>query len=237
MTIQSEVYVILLLTFIIGAFIIYISKKLDKADPLEKPKGILVPVIWGCEIVMRNVKDNVGPEMAENLTPYIMYLCVYIFMANTASLFGLACPTGNLSVTLSLTLVTWTLIQYTEFKYGGVASYFHAFIEPIPLLLPLNIIGKFSNIISLSFRLFGNILCGSIIMEMVFKFNTFLSGLIIKGCSFNFLDPILTPILHAYFDVFAGFVQTTVFVMLTMVLIGVDVPEEYKKEKMENRIA
>jgi F-type H+-transporting ATPase subunit a len=46
---------------------------------------------------------------------------------------------------------------------------------------------------------------------------------------FNFVAPIVAPLLHAYFDLFAGFIQTLVFVTLTVVLIGNDIPEEIKK--------
>ena len=57
-----------------------------------------------------------------------------------------------------------------------------------------------------------------------------LAGLVgAKGNVFNFMAPIITPILHAYFDLFAGFIQTLVFVTLTMVLIGNDMPDEVKK--------
>lgn len=45
---------------------------------------------------------------------------------------------------------------------------------------------------------------------------------------FNFMAPVIAPLLHAYFDLFSGFVQTLVFVTLTMVLIGNDMPEEAK---------
>ena len=50
-----------------------------------------------------------------------------------------------------------------------------------------------------------------------------------QGNVFNFMAPVITPILHAYFDLFAGFIQTLVFVTLTMVLIGNDMPEDVVK--------
>ena len=60
MTIQSDVYAIILLTVLLSAAMIWISKKIDKADPLEKPKGIIVPVLVGMESVYNQVKDSVG---------------------------------------------------------------------------------------------------------------------------------------------------------------------------------
>ena len=233
MTIQSDVYVILLITILLGIGIILLSKKLKKADPLEKPTGILVPVLWAIDIVHRNVVNNVGEKTADILTPYILVLWVYIFVANTISLFGLSSPTSNLSVTLLLAFLTWLLIQITELKYQGFGGYMHGFLEPLAVMLPMNIVGKFSIMISMSVRLFGNILCGGIMMQLVYGATQALSNAIAgffgaKGGVFNFIGPIVAPVLHAYFDLFAGFIQTLVFVTLTMVLIGNDIPEDVR---------
>jgi F-type H+-transporting ATPase subunit a len=235
MTIQSDVYTIILLTILISIAIVLISKKIDKTDPLEKPKGIVAVTLMGVEMVTNTVRTNTGKENGDKLTPYILVLWVYIFISNTCSLFGLTSPTSNLSVTLLLAFITWVLIQMTEFKYGGVAAYFHSFIEPIPVMLPMNIIGKFSTMVSMSLRLFGNIICGSIMMSLVYSGAQILSNSIVSlfatvsGNVFNFMGPVIAPILHLYFDLFAGFIQTLVFVTLTVVLIGNDMPDEIKK--------
>lgn len=235
MTVQSDVYVIVMITIILGAAIILLSKKIDKADPLEKPKGIIVPVLWGVETVYNMVKTNVGDRYANALTPYIIVLWVYIFVSNIISLFGLSSPTANLSVTLLLAFITWVLIQITEFRFQGVGGYFHSFLEPIPVMLPMNIFGKFSTMVSMSLRLFGNILCGSIMMQLIYTFTQYLSNKLVGLFTsssvqvFNFVAPVVAPLLHAYFDLFAGFIQTLVFVTLTVVLIGNDIPEEAKK--------
>ena len=182
----------------------------------------------------RAVIDYTEKHYAENLTPYIVVLWVYIFTANIISLFGISSPTANFSVTLLLALITWILIQIAEFKFMGVGGYFHSFLEPIPVMLPMNIFGKFSTLVSMSLRLFGNILCGGIMMELVYSFCQFLSNSLIglfvsvEGNVFNFIAPVIAPVLHAYFDIFSGAIQTLVFVTLTVVLIGNDIPEEYK---------
>jgi F-type H+-transporting ATPase subunit a len=235
LTVQSDVYVIILITILLGAAMILISKKIDQADPLEKPKGILVPVLWGVEIVYNMVKTNVGDRYADRLTPYIITLWVYIFVSNIISLFGFSSPTANLSVTLLLAFITWVLIQITELKFQGIGGYLHSFLEPIPVMLPMNIFGKFSTMVSMSLRLFGNILCGGIMMQLIYTFTQFVSSKIVGLFTssdiyvFNFVAPIVAPLLHAYFDLFAGFIQTLVFVTLTVVLIGNDIPEEIKK--------
>lgn len=235
MTIQSDVYVIILITLILGIAIVLLSKKLDQADPLEKPKGILVPVIWGAETVYNMVASNVGRRYADGMTPYIIVLWVYIFVSNIISLFGLSSPTSNLSVTLLLALITWFMIQFVQIKFNGIGGYLHSFLEPIAVMLPMNIFGLFSTMVSMSLRLFGNILCGGIMMQLIYSFSQYLSntiaGLFVSGSGnvFNFVAPIISPLLHAYFDVFAGFIQTLVFVTLTVVLVGNDIPDDIKK--------
>jgi F-type H+-transporting ATPase subunit a len=161
-------------------------------------------------------------------------LWVYIFTSNIISLFGLSSPTANLSVTLLLAIITWVLIQITELKYQGFGGYMHSFLEPLAVMLPMNIVGKFSIMISMSVRLFGNILCGGIMMQLIYSATQIMSNVIAgwfgaQGNVFNFMAPIITPVLHAYFDLFAGFIQTLVFVTLTMVLIGNDMPEDVRK--------
>lgn len=235
-TIQKDVITILIVTVLLCVLSVYFSKKIDKLDPLAKPEGILVPVILGVNKVAEDVKNNVGEKNMKNFGPYILALTMYVFTSNIISLVGLSSPTANLSVTLLLSIITWTLIQITEFKYQGVKGYLHAFIEPIPLLLPMNFIEKFTMILSLSIRLFGNMLCGSIMMSLIYSFCQYLSNAILgwissSGSVFNFIAPILCPLLHAYFDCFSSFIQTLVFVTLTMVLVGNDIPESEKKEE------
>ncbi len=234
MEVQSDVYGILLVTAIIAVFILILSHKLARTDPMAQPKGLLLAVLMGVQKVNADVEYNVGKKTAKIFTPYILTISVYIFLSNIISLFGISSPTANLSVTLTLAIITWVMQQIASFKYSGAKAWFHSFIEPIPVMLPMNIMGKFSSIISMSMRLFGNILCGGIMMSLVYTGCQSLSNAIVglfgaSSSPFNFMAPILSPVLHAYFDLFSGFIQTLVFVTLTMVFVGVEVPEEVKK--------
>ena len=232
--IQSDVFVIIGLTALLCIAAIWLSKVIDKSNPLEKPKGIVLLILWLCTWIDGQVKDNVGTKISKSLSPYVITIAVYIFISNILGLFGWANPTANYSVTLTLTIITWTLQQIASLKGGGFKAYMHAFIEPIPVFLPMNIFGKFSSLLSMSLRLFGNILCGSIIMQLVYSFTQYLSnaivGLFISNASvFNFIGPLLAPVLHAYFDVFAGAIQTLIFITLTMVFIGNELPDDMKQ--------
>ncbi len=116
-------------------------------------------------------------------------------------------PTADIAVTLSLALITFFMVQGYGIKGKGIKGYFKNLAQPFFLLTPLNIIGELANPISLSFRLFGNILGGTIIM----------------GLFYNLPWPLLLGIpvaLHAYFDIFAGVLQSFIFIMLSMTFVS-----------------
>lgn len=116
-------------------------------------------------------------------------------------------PTADIAVTLSLALITFFMVQGYGLKGKGLLGYLKNLTEPMFLLTPLNIIGELANPISLSFRMFGNILGGTIIM----------------GLFYNLPWPLLVGIpvaLHAYFDIFAGILQAFIFIMLSMTFVS-----------------
>lgn len=116
-------------------------------------------------------------------------------------------PTADFAVTFALALVTFIMIQGFAVKEKGVFTWLRGFTEPMWPLTPLNVIGELANPISLSFRLFGNILGGTIIMGLYYNLPWFtLIGIPIA--------------LHAYFDIFAGLLQAFIFVMLSMTFVS-----------------
>ena len=137
----------------------------------------------------------------------------FVLTSNYIGLLSFRSPTADLGTTLALSLATFTLIHFMGIKVNK-GAYFKGYVEPMPVLLPLNIIGEIATPVSLSLRLFGNILGGTIIMGLI---NSALSKwhVILQVIGFG----AITPILHAYFDVFAGFLQTFIFVILSMTFI------------------
>ena len=115
-------------------------------------------------------------------------------------------------------------------------------IDPFPLFLPINLLSMWAPLLSLSFRLFGNAVAGWVLMEVMYTALKELSNAIF-GLPF-FVAPFITPALHAYFDIFSGFIQTLVFIMILQVhdelLIEADETEleEIQREKArEEKIA
>lgn len=227
LVVQKEVPSIIIITALLCAFCVYAGSKIKKADPYGKPTGIVFAALWLIEWIDDMVK-SVLPKHVEKFGPYIGSLTMYLVCANLSGLFGFNTPTMNLSVTLSLASVTWVLIQWATLKANGVSGYIKGLFEPIPILALGNIIGKFTPLISLSMRLFGNILSGSILMSLVYMACGALSNLLLgwAGITFNVFGVVLAPVLHAYFDVFSGLIQMYIFISLTMAFVSNELGDE-----------
>ena len=209
-----------LIVLVLGILSLYIYSKIKKADPFEKPKGLLHWV----EIAVEGINSLTIQSMGKHnlgFAPYMMTIGMYLLVANLWGLTGLTAPTSDYNVTLALALITFVLIHFFSLKTKGVLGYFKQYTEPIAILTPINIIGEIANPISLSFRLFGNILSGALIMSLVYQGMNHLS---------RYLAPVVAAPLHGYFDVFAGVLQSLIFVMLSMNYINGNMAEVNEKE-------
>lgn len=224
--VQAEVFAILIILAVLLSFFVLVSRAVQKADVTQKPKGILLLGIIYYEFIHNLVRDNMGKKAVHVYGPYIGALALFLVVSNLSGLTGIATPTANYSVTLSLALITFVLIQRTKIKTNGIKAYLHGFIEPIvPFIIP-NIFGTIAPLISMSLRLFGNLTSGSVIMTLVYVFTGFLSSFVPWLGQFNFIGVALAPVLHAYFDVFSGLIQTYIFISLTTIFVGNELPQE-----------
>ncbi|NLB42978.1 MAG: F0F1 ATP synthase subunit A [Clostridiales bacterium] len=166
------------------------------------------------EIVVNAINGLVESTMGKKnmaFAPYMLTLFIYLAVANTVGIIGMRPPTADLNMTLALSILTFILTQFFGIKSKGIGGYLKGFVEPFPLFLPMNIMGELANPISLGFRLFGNLLGGTIIM-----------GLVYSGLSSVINIPLLIPIIpHIYFDIFSGLLQSFIFVMLSMVFVSI----------------
>lgn len=194
-----------------------------RADPFKKPRGILFLAELYVDFIDGMVVENMGPQFRK-IAPYFGFLCAYIFLSFMAGMIGFPSPLTYFLVPLLLALITFIAIHVTSMIYTRW-RYFKRYIEPVPFFLPINLLSMWSPLLSLSFRLFGNALSGWVLMYLVYDVLQSLSNMIF-GLPF-FIAPLVAPVLHAYFDVFSGFIQTTVFVFLTMLFISNEVPEDY----------
>ncbi len=148
-------------------------------------------------------------------------LFIFIALCNTASIIPwLEEPTRDLNTTLALGIISFIYIQSVIIKTHGIRAYIKDFFKPFFVMLPLNIIGKLSSIISISFRLFGNIFGGAIITKLYFG--------IIRGSLILELLGILSGmnfIIIAFFTLFEGLLQAFVFAILTLTYLSIGTQE------------
>ena len=199
-------------TLIVDAVIIVIAILL--ASNLKKiPKGKQVI----SESIIGMVDGLVTSAMGKKqlyYAPYVLSILLFIGCSNIVGLFGLRPPTADVNTTFALAIITFILIQFSAIYNQGFIGYLKSFLDPFFLFLPMNIIGMFATPISLGFRLFGNITGGMIIVSLLYD-------AVGKLAFIPFIS-----VLHIYFDLFSGILQSFIFCMLTMSFVGSNYPEE-----------
>ena len=171
--------------------------------PLQTLGEMFVTLLYGL------TEDALGKEMAKKYAPLICALFMFLLISNWIGLIPhLEEPTKDLNTTLGLGLMGFVIAHYAGIKSKGLKAYLKEYFQPIFFMMPLNLIGELAKIVSISFRLFGNIMGGSIIILVV---------------SHLVYSIVLPPFLYAFFGLFVGTIQAFVFTMLTVVYISVQV--------------
>ena len=208
-----------------------------RQNPLKKPKGLLLVAEMGVNFFDNFAHDLVGTTLP-NFGGFIMGVAMYLFISFIFGLTGLPSPVTYMAVPLSLGLTTFLLIHYTSARYTKW-RYFKRYIDPIPIFLPINLISMWAPLLSLTLRLFGNAIAGwallSIVEYSLRDLSSTLFSFIQSEWNQVFLAPLPLAILHAYFDVFSGLIQTFVFILLTSIFVGQEIPEEITLNTMERR--
>lgn len=138
---------------------------------------------------------------------YIMALFCFIMIQNLMGLLGLRNPTADVSVTGTLAVITFCLVQFNRGKTGKFKGYMKSFVEPLPFMLPFNIIGEFANPLALALRLFGNMIAGTVINALIYF-------------ALGKLAILIPAIASLYFDIFSAVMQAYIFIMLSMSYIS-----------------
>ncbi len=154
-------------------------------------------------------EDALGKELSKKYAPLICALFMFLLLCNWLGIIPhLEEPTKDLNTPLSFGLMGFVIAHHAGIKAKGLKRYLLDYCEPMFIMAPLNIIGELAKVISISFRLFGNIMGGAIII------------LVVSHLTFSIITP---PFLNAFFGAFVGTIQAFVFTMLTVVYIAVQV--------------
>ena len=204
-TINLEVIV---MTWIVFALLIVLglfasSKRQILPRPIQALGELIVSLLYGL------TEDALGKELAKTYAPLICALFMFLLLSNWLGIIPhLEEPTKDLNTTLGLGIMGFFISHYAAIKSKGFKAYIKEYFQPIFFMMPLNVIGELAKIVSISFRLFGNIMGGSIII------------LVVSYLTYNLVLP---PFLYGFFGLFVGTIQAFVFTMLTVVYISVQV--------------
>lgn len=203
----THVCILIVMLILIG-FAVAANRCMAKAS--EVPTGFQNVV----ELIVEKLDGMVDGSMgkgAPHFYNYIGTIFIFILVSNVSGLLGLRPPTADYGVTLPLGILTFVMIYFNQFKYQSLKDIWIDLCSPLPpwlpIWVPVNLIGNFAVPISLSLRMFANILSGTVMMALVY-------GLM------GWVAVIWPAALHAYLDIFSGAIQTYVFCMLTMTYIS-----------------
>ena len=169
------------------------------------------------ELIVANLyaltEDALGEELGKKYAPLICALFMFLVLSNWIGIIPhMHEPTKDLNTPLSLGLMGFFLSHYLGIKTKGFKAYIKAYFDPFFFMMPLNVIGELAKVVSISFRLFGNIMGGSIIILVI---------------TYLVYSLILPPFLNAFFGVFVGAIQAFVFTMLSALFIGMATAEHH----------
>ncbi len=164
------------------------------------------------ETIVISFKKLVEEILGLNGIGYVYFSCsmfLFLLFSNWLGIVPfLSEPTKDLNTALGLGILSFLLAHASGIKFRGLRNYLAAYFRPYVFMLPLTIVGELAKVVSISFRLFGNISGGGIIL------------LVVSTLAYNLVFP---PILNIFFGLFIGTVQALVFTLLTLVYISIQI--------------
>lgn len=210
---------VLLTSWVVLGIIIILSLVANQNLSIE-PKGLQNFTEYITEFIRDLARTQIGESEAASWVPFLGTIFLFIFVSNwSGALFPwklielpngeLAAPTNDINTTVALALLTSFAYFYAGFQKLGL-NYFRRYISPVAFLLPINVLEDFTKPLSLSFRLFGNILADELVV-----------GVLIA------LVPLLVPIPLMLLGLFTSAIQALVFSTLAGAYIGESLEEHH----------
>ncbi len=173
----------------------------------DQPKGLQNVMETVVETLASYSKAQLGKPLGDNIAAYMFTLAVYMVACAVVELFGQRAPTSDITLTLAMALITFFLINFYGIKQKGIGGRLKSMAEPTPVIFPIRILTDLAIPVSLACRLFGNMLGGMIVMELLyFALGNFAFG--------------LPAVLGLYFNVFHPLIQAFIFITLSLTFIN-----------------
>ncbi len=197
-------------SWVVMAVLIGLALALPRRPALV-PTGLQNAMEAALEFVLGLIDDVIGPE-GRRVFPLIATLGLYIFFSNLLGLVpGFAAPTDNVNTTASCALVVFFTYHWIGIRKHGLWPYLRHFAGPVPwlapLMVPIELISHLARPLSLSVRLFGNMMGGHILLSMIFFMTVGLSTWGLSGAA-------------GWLGIFVGGFGTIMAVAFTMFVFG-----------------
>ncbi len=190
-------------TWIIMAVLVLASILLVRNLRVENPGRVQLVLEAGVGWAQDFFEGIIGKENRRYI-PYLITVLLYLAVSNTIGLLGFKPPTKDLNVTAGLAIMSMCLIEYSGIRKNGMKHWVKHFASPVPVVAPIMVLEVVIRPLSLCMRLFGNMLAGFVVMELLKVF-----------------VPLIVPIpVSFYFDIFDGLLQAYVFVFLTALFMN-----------------
>ena len=159
------------------------------------------------EVLVEGVQNQIQDIARQDPGPFLPFIAtLFLFIAACTLLAivpGYDPPTGSLSTTTALALGVFCAVPFYGVRRHGWRGFLHLYLEPTPLMLPLNIIGELARTVALAVRLYGNVMSGAVV-----------------GAILLLITPLAFPALMHALELLTGLIQAYIFAVLATVFIA-----------------
>lgn len=211
----------LLFTWVVMALLVLFSslvtRNLSSSTRLSRGQNLLEVIVLG----INNQIEEISQQPPEPYLPFVGTLFIFIATSNLLSIIpGYQPPTGSLSTTAALAICVFFAVPLYGIKQQGFVGYFKQYyLQPTPMMLPFNMIARFSNTISLAVRLFGNVMSGTMIVGILLS-----------------IAPLFLPVIMQAMGLLTGIIQAYIFAILAMVYIAAATQVQAETEQFTNNL-
>lgn len=176
------------------------TRNLSTTGELSPWQNLLEVLVEGVQHQIQDIaRQDPGPFL-----PFIATLFLFIAACTLLAIVpGYEPPTGSLSTTTALALSVFCAVPFYGVRRHGWRGFLHLYLEPTPLMLPLNIIGELARTVALAVRLYGNVMSGAVV-----------------GAILLLITPLAFPALMHALELLTGLIQAYIFAVLATVFIA-----------------
>ena len=178
----------------------WITRKLSTTGELSSWQNCLEVLVEGAQRQIQDIaRQDPGPFLS-----FIVTLFLFIATCNLLAVVpGYEPPTGSLSTTTALALCVFCAVPFYGIRRHGLRRFLHLYLEPTPLMLPLNLIGELARTLALAVRLYGNVMSGGLVAAIL-----------------RLVAPFVFPALMNVLGLLTGLIQAYIFAVLATVFIA-----------------